>query len=217
VKQCTAEQFLKDVTGHSMKIERDDGVYRHLKFRGPEPNSWNLWFDIITWPQCLVINGDMGAWTFARVNDMFTFFRDRQGDDLKINEQYWAEKILSESRFGGPSKRFVPEVYRANVISHVGEDVYDREEVLAALKDEFNDTEECESEMRRMVAKFRHEYFTFSDSWEFSGEDWSYHFVWCLHAIVWAIRQYDALQSPAKPEQHGNGSQGEESPKVMDR
>jgi hypothetical protein len=87
VRQCTAEQFLKDVATHSMKVERDDGVYRHLKFRGPESNSWNLWFDIITWPQCLVINGDMGSWTFARVNDMFTFFRHGQGDELVCQEE----------------------------------------------------------------------------------------------------------------------------------
>ena len=72
--------------------------YRHLLFR--QPNSGNMWFEIITWPDSLMIRGDMGSWSFSRVQDMFTFFRS---DQLKINPSYWTEKIDSESRFGGPS------------------------------------------------------------------------------------------------------------------
>jgi len=30
-----------------------------------------------------------------------------------------------------------------------------------------------------------------SDTWEWDLSDWDYHFLWCLHAIAWGIRQYD--------------------------
>lgn len=31
-----------------------------------------------------------------------------------------------------------------------------------------------------------------SDTWEWNLADWDYHFLWCLHAIAWGVRQYDA-------------------------
>ncbi len=48
------------------------------------------------------------------------------------------------------------------------------------------------SSTRRMLAEFEHGDFKLSDTWEISGREYTFHFLWCLHAIVWAIQQYDA-------------------------
>lgn len=189
--ECTAEGFLRDIGIHKMTVKRDDGIYSHLSFRQAAPASWNMWFDLVTWPGVLTLHGDMGTWTFSRVDDMFTFFRS---DDLKINASYWQEKVQSESRFGGPSRRFKPEAYKASVLWSLDNyELSDQQkiEVIAALEEEvFN--EEDETVARRALSDFEHEGFRFSDPWEIDGHGYTYHFLWCLYAIVWGIQQYDA-------------------------
>ena len=66
-------------------------------------------------------------------------------------------------------------------------------EVIEALEDEVFG-EEDESTARRALADFSHGNFTFSDSWEIKAQPYTYHFLWCLHAIVWGIQQYDAMK-----------------------
>ena len=56
--------------------------------------------------------------------------------------------------------------------------------------------EEDELIMRKALADFECEDFSFSDSWEIRGSSYTYHYLWCLHAIVWAIQQYDV--APAR-------------------
>ena len=90
--QPTLEQFLNDVKNHELTIHQNNGVYRHLTFA--TPNDCDKYFNITTFPNYLVITGDMGALVFSRLHDMFNFFRS---DDLKINPDYWAEKIQSTS------------------------------------------------------------------------------------------------------------------------
>jgi hypothetical protein len=97
-----AERFKRDTAKHRMIVLRDDGLYRHLRFvehrfcndAEYRPNSSFYWFDLVTWPGTLVINGDCGSFTFSRITDMFEFFRSRYG----INPQYWAEKVQGETK-----------------------------------------------------------------------------------------------------------------------
>ena len=89
-REPTKEVFLKDVENHKLEIKLDSGIYRHLRFSAKRDN--NLWFELLTWPGCLVINGDMGTWTFSRIDDI-RFFRADAPGELKINERYWAEKL----------------------------------------------------------------------------------------------------------------------------
>lgn len=84
----TLQDFLNDVKNHELIIHKDDGIYRHITLR--DPKTINLLFNITTFPDYLVITGDMGTITFSRVDDMFKFFRN---DELNINPNYWAEKI----------------------------------------------------------------------------------------------------------------------------
>jgi hypothetical protein len=152
-----------------------------------------MWFEVVTWPGSLAIHGDMGTWTFSRVDDMFTFFRSKE---LKINAQYWCEKVGAESRFGGPSEKFNSDTFKANVISSLDNYDLDKTENTAVIEALERDVfcEEDEASVRRALANFSHDGFTFSDSWEINGNAYTYHFLWCLHAIVWAIQQYDAAE-----------------------
>lgn len=104
MKHPTEEQFLKDVSNHKMSVLQDTSVYRHLVFSS---GSFNQHFEIVTWPEYLVICGDMGGQTFCRTRDMFDFFRMRENDfnnhkdrKLNINTGYWAEKIVAKDPRG---------------------------------------------------------------------------------------------------------------------
>ena len=94
-RESTEADFLKDVAAHEMEILRDDGVYRHIRFK--KPGTWCMHFDLVTWPGYLAYSGDMGCYVFSRLNDMFEFFRtdreylQRDGRQLCINLCYWSE------------------------------------------------------------------------------------------------------------------------------
>ena len=70
---CTEARFLGDVDWHVMTVLRDDGVHRHIRLKRPDSGSY--WFDLITWPGTLCIDGDCGTYVFRRLEDMFQFFR----------------------------------------------------------------------------------------------------------------------------------------------
>lgn len=36
-----------------------------------------------------------------------------------------------------------------------------------------------------------------SDAWEWNLDDWDWAYLWCCHAIVWGIKQYDAARAEA--------------------
>ena len=103
-----AERFARETAKHRMTVLHDDGLYRHLRFtemhlcNDAEWRTTNgfYWFDLITWPGSLTINGDCGTYTFSRITDMFEFFRG-----YGINPQYWAEKVQGETRSSPTARR----------------------------------------------------------------------------------------------------------------
>lgn len=191
----TVEQFLKDIAGHKMTAKLDSDTYRHLVFRAAK-DSWNMWFEIVTPPGCLALHGDMGTWTFSRVEDMFTFFRD--GEKLSINPHYWCEKLQAGTGSEGMdlAKDFDADEFKKRVMEQLG-DCFDiasdtLAEATAALTEEWQCMDDNEHELRQAVYEFKFGDFRF-DSCEIpDGKVWSYHYLWCLYAIVWGIQQYDA-------------------------
>lgn len=97
-RDVTKEEFLKDVAKHQVNILHDDGVYRHIRFAAPGTRCMS--FDLVTWPGYLSYSGDMGDFTFSRLNDMFDFFSSK-GDELSINVSYWSSKLQSTDKNGG--------------------------------------------------------------------------------------------------------------------
>jgi hypothetical protein len=200
----TKESFLKDVATHNLRVVKSDGVHRHLHLRAADGSSV-YHFDIITWPGYLTIAGDCGSYVFWRLNDMFQFFRSDKG---QINPSYWGEKVEAADRSSG-LKEWDPEAFTRSVTEAYESHWEDSEETVARA--------ECWDEVRREIlchADSEHEampalrdfefqcpdgsQWSFQDYWEMGAERYTTRFLWCCHAIVWAIEQFDALQPTAE-------------------
>ena len=125
-----AERFTRETASHRMIVFHDDGLYRHIRFQHHvlcndaevRLGYSSYWFDLITWPGALTINGDCGTYTFARDTDMFVFFRRHRtlrGDGFEINPQYWAEKLRAPEPAG--AKKYSEDVFRQQVVDYVTE------------------------------------------------------------------------------------------------
>jgi hypothetical protein len=193
------ERFLKDVAKHQMQILKDDGLYRHIRFR--RPNEGTYYFDLITWPGHLCIVGDMQDYLFARNPDMFEFFEEEKcGFDSRyiINPQYWHEKVLaSPDRVGVKefSQKKFEEAVRHHFDSYIEGRILPSEEIdelWSEIQSEVLGNEEHEGEARRRADDFKWKNFTFGDFWETDLTDFTVHYIWCCYAIVWGIKQYKA-------------------------
>lgn len=199
----TAEQFIKDTAAHCMGIAHDDAVYRHLRFKSSNC-GWNQWFDLTTWPGMLTISGDMGTWTFARLPDMFDFFRSSKG--LAINPSYWAEK-LQHGNFSGRQggKVFDSDAFAERLLDQINNyyslEDGERETVTVAVKEGIFEREDGNGQHALMNAAAEFECALGDRTFRFDpcalpdGMEYSFHFIWCLYAIVWGIQQYDAVKS----------------------
>ena len=208
-RKKTQERFLADVRDHAIQIIRDDGVYRHVRFK--RPNSNCMGFELITWPGMLCYTGDMGTYVFSRLNDMFNFFRMPQDQLFDIDFRYWAEKVEGQDKWDGlrewDEDSFKKEIRRQKgrlaLAWHkkLKEDQF--EDLMRELDDVVNSSDEIEA-----VQRVRDFHFTY---WDDQGEmrsiyldtddfpsckKYSYRFTWCCHALAWGIAQYDA-QRPA--------------------
>lgn len=189
-----AARFKADTAKHQMTVLHNDGLYRHLRFAAPKPNSWIHWFEIVTWPGHLAITGDMESFsvkadadTFmhARIPDMFEFFRGKG-----INPTYWAQKVSG----GAGVKAFSRDEFISEVLDYI------KDSATPGLRDEV--TEEifgdqsigCSRTAHAALYDFEHKGFRFDDTSELDFERFTPHYLWCCHAIVWGIRQYDAAR-----------------------
>ena len=210
MRKLTQDEFLKDVSNHAMEVLRDDGVYRHLRFRQPQ-NSWLHYFEVVTWPGVLSIRGDVGTYVFARVPDMFDFFRCQNEDGtLHINDGYWSEKLIASDcngRRGDGVMRFDPDVFCEEVkrryVEHVRANMRgmpdERKELRSALEDEvLGYADAGEHEALRAAGSFEHDGFMLTDFWEVECREYTVQFIWSLYAIVWAIQLYDNRAAPLK-------------------
>lgn len=238
--------FARDASTHQMTVLRDDGLYRHLRFLrmmeqedGTRKPTSFYWFDIITWPGVLTVTGDMETFVFARVDDMFEFFRGH-----KPNPGYWAEKLRAPQP--AQVKRYSEDKFKEHVTDYVDESVDEwpglreavEEQILGSdeiyyehnarvLLDEFEfggtevasctcgATRDCPTAddvwawktSHRVMAPggsgthlvtSKHVYgFQFSDTWEWDLAEYTHQFLWCCHAIPWAIAQFDSAKATA--------------------
>lgn len=205
------ERFKKDTAEHQMKVVRDDGLYRHLRFRRPGTGCYG--FDIVTWPGYLAISGDMGASMFTRLDDMFQFFRQDPDGDLSINPGYWHEKCVAND---GDAKEF-----RLELLNDYLKDAFDQFVKAEADDDEMklewvddlwseidadiiaraDETPSVQTAIEAMQEfepdDERYRKFRFHDAWEASSslQDFTFHFLWRLYAIAHAVRAYDAAKA----------------------
>jgi hypothetical protein len=203
-----AERFARETADHRMTVLHDDGLYRHLRFRSPK-NSF-YWFDLITVPGSLIFRGDGQSFVFARLDDMFEFFRGPVG---RINPHYWAEKLTSHQR--DEVKCYDRDIFERQVREAVDDAVRDGSApvgLVQAVQESLLDSEEIdyESGAREALRSFtfyknpadcfdprKQPDFQFHDTWEWDFRDYDWWFLWALHGIVWGIAQYDAAKPPA--------------------
>ena len=193
--QPTLEYFLDNVKNHEIKVHQNNGVYRHLTFANP--NDCDKYFNITTFPNHLVITGDMGTLVFSRLYDMFNFFRS---DDLRINPDYWSEKIQStthEAQIASYSK-FDLEQAKKNAQEYLNTYLEDNddlsEEDRTLLLEDFELEilrSEDEYEIVEAISNFNFKDFEFD---EFRMDDcsvYTYSYIWLCYAIVWGIKKFD--------------------------
>lgn len=194
-----AARFLEDISRHELTFLKEDGLHRHMRFQ--RPGSWCMHFDIITWPGYLCYTGDMGTFVFKRLDDMLQFFR--RGKDrpaFSIDYRYWAEKVESADKCDGIGA-FDLDEFKANVRDYFEQNVDEDwpAERKAALWAEiesdvlyYSDDGEPWAWVR--LHEFAHDGFRFVDF----GRDckaYSHSFLWCCHALEWAIATYDAAKA----------------------
>jgi len=195
-------QFLKNTAEHELTVLHDEGLYRHVRMA--EPGTMVFHYDIITYPGYLTVVGDMGSFTFSRVEDMFKFFRCEEDGKLHINPGYWAEKLVAVDRNSG-YEEYSSELF----LETVERDIRDRwdlegdelEEAVAHVSEEA--APHCENEYQAREFGFEYESPNgrrFRDFWEYNLRVYTYHYIWLLYGIVHAIQMYDALREVAQSE-----------------
>lgn len=204
----TQEQFLEDVQHHEMTVLMDNGVYRHLRFA--VPGSGFEHFEIVTYPGHLVYSGDMGCYVFSRVPDMFQFFRCK-----RVNPWYWAEKVQAmdgNRSSGGSVLRYDEKAVRAMVEERrkewlnelAQEDQQSRDGLNEAVDELLDALQGCAVRDFDALNDFGHDIpgmgrYAFYDLEFDNFRAFTRTYLWCCHALVWAIEQYDRAKAAQKP------------------
>ena len=195
---CTQERFLRDVRDHKLTITMDQGLNRHITLGRPGSSTYR--YHITTWPGYLAISGDCGSYTFARLPDMFAFFRDESGQN-QINESYWSEKLIAIDRCCDKTevdeKAYI-EAIRRDAITFMKDQNLSLSQAKNLVRemrwsDLFSPPSD-ESEAVRLACTFQcpeTHFYPFCEFWDHRVTRASFRLVWCMRAIVWGIKQYD--------------------------
>lgn len=194
--QLTQEQFLKDVANHQITINLDQGVYRDITIS--RPNNITMHYNITTRPDHLMITGDMGSFTFKRLDDMFQFFR---GDDIQPG--YWAEKLHAVHQRNGykaydeDKAKQALQGWFADFVSDLESDDEDYLHKIDAARTAMDDIDY--SDEFSFVESIRgwHEDsaggMDLTDFFEVGVDSYTLNYLWCCYAIVHAIKLYDEV------------------------
>lgn len=187
--------FNDDTAEHVMTTLHEEGLYRHLRFQ--TPGTGFTWFDILTWPGNLTITGDMGTYTFARIEDMFKFFTGH------INNGYWAEKEKTRGR--SELKEHDGDEFKSWIVQDFWDTSRDMDaaDVTAwwtAIRENvwhsYHSTEYLEGchdaikDIEREGAPKDH----YTDLWDKDWTRYPWHLEYCMASIVAGIRTYNAVK-----------------------
>ena len=202
-KDKALTRFIGDVSRHQLTVIRENGLYRHLRFKRFGSSAY--WFDLVTWPGYLCVTGDMGTWTFSRIEDMFDFFTDAhfgRRESLLINPGYWSEKFeagAGRGRRESPCFEFDARRFDKGL-----------QEWLDAYLQDCDNAEQAEEAKEAINELKGNDYTTESDAYHaFDGvffpsgvstydimeglgnlQTYSHHYLWVCYAIVWGIERY---------------------------
>ncbi|MFD9124911.1 hypothetical protein [Kitasatospora sp. NPDC059571] len=190
-----AKRFKRETAEHQLTILREDGLYRHLRMANPQYGGVYS-FDVLTWPNGLLIRGDGPNFVFSShpTADLFEMFRgsSRHG----INPGYWREKVRA-----GQVKAWSEERFRAWLTAKVATDGPSNPGLADAVNEQILENGyhslEYEDGARTAVAWFDHDDYDleFPAKWERDFDDWSWEYLWACHAIVRGIAEYDRVRA----------------------
>jgi hypothetical protein len=194
--------FQKDTAGHQLTVLHEDGLYRHFRMSAPG-TRWGSW-DIVTWPGHLATSGDIAdGLTFSREPDMVrNFFGKMRGnrpyfadDAPSIDFRYWAEKLQGDQRDN------VKTYVHGDFLQYVKEILTDRVEIERMTQEqadqllaEVEEIPDYEPEVRQWLNAHDD---IFSESWEHSFKDYTFHFQVACYAINAAVQAYLARPLPS--------------------
>lgn len=193
-EELVAERIGNDLKDHVVTVLRADGLYRH--WRCQKPGTWNMSFDVVTWPGSLCYTGDMGDYLFQRTPDMVAFMRGSC-----MSYAYAAEKCVAHD---GRLKEWREERF----LEILAERLKEGDEVTVVRRGK-RETEKVADK----IAEIEHEYSNYesqhdaakamyeSGLWDGcdlpSCEDYTVHFLWCLHALKWFCENVEAAREAA--------------------
>jgi len=182
LEKRVAEDVPKHLAKHDVKLLHGEGLYRH--WRCAEPGTSNRYFDIMTWPGSLCYTGDMGDYLFQRTNDMVAFMRDSA-----MSFGYAAEKCVAND---GRLEEWSEEIFHEALAERLQESseytvVRRGSKVTESVAEKI---EEIKREYSNYQAQFDAEKSMYEsglwDGCDVPGcKAYTYHFLWCLHAIKW--------------------------------
>lgn len=180
------DQFARDVENHQMQVLVDDDLHRSLLFK--QPDTGNMYFRINTWPHHLCISGDMGTFVFSRLPDMFEFFRG----DKEPNLGYWSEKLEA-----GTAEKYCEDKARSEILRQANEAGLEPLDLKQAINNIADMDLSSETSLQVELSVWHPELddFEIDASELYACMEYTYHFIWCCRAIIWAIQQYDALKT----------------------
>ena len=116
--------------------------------------------------------------------------------------RYWGEKLVAVGKHGG-YKEYDSDLFVAAVKQSVDEWIEsngENAEFREAVKDEVRGAAwDGEHEAIRAAMEFVWEgERVWPDFYERTCREYTYQFLWCCHAIVWAIQQWDARTAAAE-------------------
>lgn len=185
---CTKAEFDKRTAEHQLVILRDDGLYRHLRFR--KPGTGIDGFDFVTWPGFLAYCGDMGDYLFQRADDMLAFFR--RGDALEPPFYYWAEKCVAEDR--DRVKEYSPARAREAITEWL-DDCEATPELRQGVESEIlSQLDDGQDALLRNIGTFEYQGWSFQYFHEVDLTVWTFRFRFCCYALQWGVQKYDEAQ-----------------------
>jgi hypothetical protein len=197
-----AKWFARDTAEHEMTILHDDGLYRHIRFERKDSSGY--WFSLTSWPQKLAVNGSVGTYVFSRMEDMFEFIRTSCSTGVP-NHTYWDEKIVAA---GEPAITYSMDLLEKEVAEYFVETEAEKHwpgvteawnEKVNGFLAEYDTTNEHGA--RHALHDFTYkpddapdggEPFQFYDTQDWTLQDYDWKYLWCCHAAMWGISQYDA-------------------------
>lgn len=183
-------RIAKDLCEHVITTKNCDGLYRH--YRCQKPGTWNMGFDIVTWPGSLCYTGDMGDYLFQRADDMIAFMRTACND-----HRYAAEKCVAD---GDGIKEFSEERFEEILADELKERKTFRVMRQGSYRDE--SVANAVEEIRQQYSEYNLPHDATKAMYESglwdgcdmpSCEVYTFHFLWALHAIKWFCEKVEVL------------------------